>query len=293
MANETALQQAKAQLAELLQAAREGKITQFSLTRQVEALEALIAKADEEAQKAVAAPAQGGDKATFMKEQAAFISHAVHELRTPMTSIRGYGDMLPSMGELSEMQKQFLGVIRANSKRMDGLLTDVSDISKIQGGTLRVNPKMDTFKNIAMTIEKAASTTAQDLKRTFTVDVPQGLPLLNTDGEHLSKACIKLIENGLRYAAEDTGEVRLTAKADGADLVIEISDNGVGMSAAELAKLGTLFFRADNEAVQAHKGSGMGVAIAYGLLKALDATVNVTSEVGKGTTFAITLKGMV
>ena len=88
----------------------------------------------------------------FLKEQAFFISHAVHELRTPMTSIRGYTDMLRSMGPLNDMQKQFVETIRVNSRRMEGLLTDVSDTSKIKGGTLRTNLKMDMFKNIAMMV---------------------------------------------------------------------------------------------------------------------------------------------
>ena len=77
----------------------------------------------------------------FLKEQAAFVSHAVHELRTPMTSIRGYSDMLRSMGALNDMQKQFVETIRVNSRRMEGLLTDVSDTSKIKGGDAAHQPQ--------------------------------------------------------------------------------------------------------------------------------------------------------
>src|SRR5688572_6420521 len=110
MTDQQPLQQARAQLTELLDAARKGAIIPIRLTGQLEALDSLLAQAEEQSASAASAPSASPDQEEFLKDQAFFISHAIHELRTPMTSIRGYSDMLNSgaMGALTEMQKQFV-----------------------------------------------------------------------------------------------------------------------------------------------------------------------------------------
>ncbi|MBL8133460.1 MAG: HAMP domain-containing histidine kinase [Anaerolineae bacterium] len=295
------LEQIHALVDELIQQAKSGALVPVRLPGQLEAVkDALNALSSAASAPVAAAPAQSGTGETagaddpvaeVMKEQAKFISHAVHELRTPMTSIRGYADMLTTMGQLNEMQKQFAETIRSNARRMEGLLTDVSDISKIRGGTLRYALKMDMYKNVAMMVEKQMQPIAESLGRSLTFDTPQGLPLLNTDGELLAKALCKLVENALRYC-EDQCAVTVRAKAENNTLFITIEDNGIGMSPEDLAQLGTIYFRSENEVVRSHKGSGLGIPVAYGILKLLNGTVAVKSEPGVGTTFTISLPGM-
>jgi signal transduction histidine kinase len=289
------LQQARAQLADLLEAARTGAIIPFRLPGQIEAIDALLAQAAEEG------GGQGGQDAAlppdmdeFLKEQAFFVSHAVHELRTPMTSIRGYADMLnmPGLGEMSDMQKQCLETIRVNARRMESLLTDVSDISKIKAGTLRMNPKMDMFKNVAMLVEKQTRPLADELHRKLEFDVGQGLPILNLDSELLAKALVKLIENALRYIEREDGAVMVRAKSEGNQLRVTVQDNGIGIAEEDLRQLGTIYFRSENELVRSYKGSGLGIPVAYGIIKALGGTVSVESTPGHGTTFAVVLTGM-
>jgi signal transduction histidine kinase len=284
-----ALDDALKQLTELAEAARKGAIIPVRLPGQVEAIQTVVQTARDAADKAAKTPAAAVDQ----KEQAAFISHAVHELRTPMTSIRGYADMLASgsMGAINDMQKQFVETIRTNARRMESLMSDVSDTAKIRGGTLRVQPKMDMFKNIAMNVEKTMRPTAEQLNKTLTFDIPQGLPILNVDGELLAKALCKLVENGLRYSGDD-GAVTLRAAAEGSLLRIVVEDNGIGMTPDELAQLGTIYFRSEREEVRTHKGSGLGIPVVFGIVRLLDGTMDVKSEPGKGTTFTITLTGM-
>jgi signal transduction histidine kinase len=292
----TALEQAQALLAELHQGAQAGSLIPFRLPGQIQAIQELLGQAAEEAkarEAEIAAKAVPPDMETFLKEQAGFFGHAIHELRTPMTSIRGYGDMLGSgaMGALNDMQKQFVDTIRTNSRRMESLLVDVSDMNKLRAGTLRSNSKMDMFKNIAMMVEKSARPVAESLNKTLTLDVPQGLPLLNLDGELLAKAIFKLVENGLRYSNED-GTVTVAASGEGSDLIIKVIDNGIGMTPEDLARLGEVYFRSENELVRSFKGSGLGVPVAYGLIKLLGGTVSVVSEAEKGTTFTVRIPGM-
>ncbi len=290
------LAQAQSLLEDLIQAAKSGSLIPIRLPGQLEVIQNLLKQAQTEAQESAAAAAQASaaappDMATFLTDQAAFVSHAIHELRTPMTSIRGYSDMLRSMGPLNDMQKQFVETIRVNSRRMEGLLTDVSDTSKIKADVLRTNLKMDMFKNIAMMVEKQAQPVSEELGKKLTLDIPQGLPILNVDGEMLAKALYKLVENGLRYSGEN-GEVTLRASADRNKLIIKVEDNGIGMTPEELDQLGTIYFRADNEAVLTHKGSGLGIPVAYGIIHALDGTITVESEPEQGTKFTIVLTGM-
>jgi signal transduction histidine kinase len=286
----TALENAHHKVDELLEAAKRGMIVPIRLPGQIEEIAQLIQEAAQEQSQIAAAPAP--DLEAFMQEEAYFVGHAVHELRTPMTSIRGYVDMLGAMGELNDMQKQFLGVIKTNIRRMEALLMDVSFINKIRKGTLKISPKMDMFKNIAMKVEKEMMPVAQELGRTLSFDVPQGLPLLNLDGDHLALALNKLVENGLRYSPAETGQVWVRALADGPWLVILVEDNGIGMTEEEMGKLGTLYFRSDHDAVREYKGSGLGIPIAFGLIAALQGRVNVESVPGQGTRFTLYLPAL-
>ena len=293
MADSNHLAQARALVDELLENARSGAIIPVRLPGQIEAIAEALARADD-GQSASSAPADDPpDLADYKRDQAEFMSTAIHELRIPMTSIRGYADMMntPSLGELNDMQRQFLATIRTNTRRMEGLMQDVSDISKIRGGTLKANVKMDMFKNIALHVEKAMQPVAEELQRGFVVDVPQGMPILNTDGELLAKALSKIVENGLRYS-EDGAQVTLTAEADGSNLRVIVQDTGIGMTEDTLAHLGELYYRADDDRVRNHKGSGLGLPIAFGIISLLDGTVQVDSTPEQGSTFYVTLAGM-
>lgn len=237
----------------------------------------------------------GTDLRGMLNDNAEFWKTAIHELRTPMTSIRGYSDMLakPEMGgALSEMQQKLLSVVRNNSRRMESLLADFSVLNKLRSGVLQVKPKLDTVKNVAMMVEKRVEPVIAEIGRKLNVTIPAGLPMLQTDGEHLSMAVAKLVENGLRYSPADSGRVDLTAQADGNSVQMLVTDNGTGMTPEDIAKLGRPFFRADNETVRAYKGSGLGVPIAYNLVAALGGTINVDSTPGKGTRWIVQLPAM-
>lgn len=287
-----ALEQARAALNELVEAARKGQIVPVRLTGQLETILQLLDQAGAEASSG--GGEVSGDLDAYRKDLASLLSHGFHDLRLPLTNIRGYADMLgsPAMGTLNDMQGQFVNTIRTNARRMEGLLMDVSDISKLRGGTLKVAPKMDMFKNIALMTEKAMRPVAEELGRNLEFDVPSGLPILNTDGELLAKAMNKLVENALRYTPPENSLIRVGGQANGNKLLIYIQDNGIGMTPEELAQLGTPYFRADHDLVLSYKGSGLGIPIAYGLIDLLGGTVSVESQAGQGTTFTVSLAGM-
>lgn len=297
----SALAQARTQLEALIDAAEKGSIIPVRLPGQLSAVRDLLEQAEAEQQQALESAKQAstvnGDAAAVMRENAEFWKVAIHELRTPMTSIRGYGDMLSNTdmaGDLNEMQTELLGVVRNNSRRMETLLSDMSVINKLRAGILIISKKMDMVKNITQKAEKDLEPMAKALNRQLEFDIPQGLPFLNTDGDYIALAIVKLAENGLRYSQPETGKVVIRGRGeeDGRTLAIDIEDNGIGMSPAELARLGELYYRADHDLVRSYKGSGLGVPIAYGLIEALGGTHTVESEPDKGTRFTLRFPAM-
>ncbi|MDX2075692.1 MAG: HAMP domain-containing sensor histidine kinase [bacterium] len=293
----SALDEAKQALAELLENARVGNIIPIRLPSQIEAIQSAIVQAEKEHQDEIADLRRrpSGDIESVLHDNAEFMRVAIHDLKNPLASIKGYSDLLnnPAMGgELSPMQSQLLQVVRSNSKRMEALLEDMSIMNRLRGGVTKVNPKMDMFKNIAMVIEKKLRPLAEELNRQLTFEIPQGLPLLNVDGDLIAIIFNKLVENALRYSPEGEGKVTVRARAEGSLLVVDVEDNGVGMTPEEVARLGELFFRSDNEVVRAFKGSGLGIPIAYGLVDVLRGKITVESQPNKGTRFVVTFEGM-
>jgi signal transduction histidine kinase len=280
---------ARALLQELIEAAQRRDIIPARLPGQLEAILAALPAA---APPPASSAAPSGDVAAVLKEQAEVVSHAIHDLRLPLTSIKGYADMMGNMGPLNDMQGQFLTTIRTNTKRLEALLIDVSDIMKIRGGTLHIVPKMDLVKNVLGLVEKRTRPLADELQRKLTFDIPSGLPLLNLDSEVLGKALIKLVENALRYSPGEAAQVTVSAAAAGNGLRVTIRDNGIGMTPAELGKLGTLYFRGESEAVLAFKGSGLGIPIAYGIISLMGGRVQVESQPDVGSTFTVELPGV-
>ena len=227
-------------------------------------------------------------------ENSEFVSVMVHEIRKPMTSIRGYSDMLGKnvMGELNEMQSQFVETIRNNVISMEALVSDVSDISKMQSGRITPQPKMEMFKNVVMKLEKDFAEVAENRGIPLVFDVPQGLPLLNIDGTRLEQALKKLLDNALKYTPDNGGEVRLSAEGLGDKLRITVRDHGVGISESDQKHLGELFFRGDQELVTQTKGYGMGLPIVMGCMELIGGELSWQSEVGEGSTFEVTLPAM-
>jgi signal transduction histidine kinase len=222
-----------------------------------------------------------------------FISVMVHELRKPMTSIRGYADMLSKnvVGELNDMQMQFAQTIRNNVISMEGLIADISDLTKMRVGRIKPEPKMDLAKNLIMEIEKNTKEMAAAKDHTLVFEVPDGLPMLNIDGTRVKQALTKLVENALKYTPEG-GKITVTASGEGDKLRIQVVDNGVGMADEEIARLGELWFRGDDPIVTNQKGYGLGIPITVECMRLVEGEFFYESKKGEGSTFGIVLPAM-
>jgi signal transduction histidine kinase len=195
------------------------------------------------------------------------------------------------VGELNQMQQQFVETIRSNVIRMEHLVTDISDISKLRSGRMRPDSKMDMYKNIAMEVEKNMQELATAHGHTLVFDTPSGLPILNLDSTRLSLALQKLVVNALQYTP-DGGEITVRAENVGGRLKVSVIDHGVGMSAEEQTHIGELFWRADNDRVRSFKGHGLGLPIAQGFIELLGGEFFFESESNQGSVFGFIVPGM-
>lgn len=305
MSNES-LQQALALLDELKRQAVDGSLIPVRIPGQIDAIREALAQVEaaqtgssataktQPSKPATAADPGGEDAlAALRREQSEFLSTAVHEFRIPLTSIRGYSDMLAKnvLGELNEQQAQFMEIIRTNVLRLDHLISDVSDLGKLRGGRLHLEPRMDMAKNILLMAQKDLEPLAEERQSHLVFEVPEGLPLLNVDGKRVAQALGNLIRNALQYSPEGS-TVTVTASAEAGNLRVLVKDSGVGMTPEEQTHLGEPFWRSDNEVIRSVKGHGLGYAVAAGIVALMGGTMHVESAPGVGSTFGFTLPGM-
>jgi signal transduction histidine kinase len=227
-------------------------------------------------------------QANLAKSQ--FITVVSHELKTPMTSIRGYADLVRqgAVGPVTPQQTEFLDIVLDNVDRMASLVSDLTDISRIETGRLKINPaRLDLA---AYAGEAITGLRPQlDARRLQLVsDIPAGLPPIVTDPSRLLQILTNLLSNAVKYTPEG-GRIRVLARQHGDAIRVSVEDTGIGMTADEQAKLFTQFFRSENPAVREQPGWGLGLSVTRSLIELLGGKLGVQSEPGIGSTFTFTL----
>lgn len=219
-----------------------------------------------------------------------FISLVTHELRLPMTSIKGYTDLMVSGmgGELGEQHKQFMEVIRRNLERMNRLVSDLADINRIESGRMKFENKeffvQDVVDDVAASLREAIAARQQTLK----VDVPGDLPAVCADPARIGQVLSNLLSNAHKYTPEG-GYIQVKARSINGFLHVAVADNGLGISEEDQAKLFTQFFRAETRAVREQQGWGLGLSIVKKMVEAQGGEIGFVSQLGKGSQFAFTV----
>lgn len=224
------------------------------------------------------------------KAKSDFISIVTHELRLPMTSIKGYTDLLASgmTGELTDQQKQFLDVIRRNLGRMNTLISDLSDINRIESGRMTFENKDFFLQDVIEDVRNSLQEAIDGRQQTLTVKMPEGATAVHADPTRINQVLANLVSNAHKYTP-DGGHIAILVDQESAHIRVSVADNGYGITAEDQSKLFTQFFRAEAREVRAQPGWGLGLSIVKKIVEAQNGEITFRSEPGKGSMFTFTI----
>jgi signal transduction histidine kinase len=228
-----------------------------------------------------------------------FVSFVAHELKNPMTSMKGYTDLLMKgvVGPVNEQQGDFLRTISSNVARMETLVSDLNDLTKQQTNNLRLELMSVNFRNVVLETLRAQQRLIAEKNQELIIEVPESLPLVRGDQNRLIQVMTNFISNANKYTPP-SGKIRIHAELSrnvwdpqGALEVIHsyVKDTGIGMSEEDMKHLFTPYFRSDNPKTREQPGTGLGLSITKGLIELHGGRVWVESELEVGTTFHFTI----
>ncbi len=223
-----------------------------------------------------------------------FISFVSHELKQPMTSMKGYTDLLMKgiAGPLNEQQMQFLKVIRSNVGRMDEMVSELLDISRIESGRLKLNLTSVDPVEVTQEVANSFGPVITNKNQRLELQLEAGLPPVLADRGRLLQIISNLVSNANKYTPEGgviTIRLRRFEANGQAYARWEVQDTGIGMTPEEQAKLFTKYFRSANPAVRSVPGTGLGLVITRSIIEMHGGTLSVQSEPNKGSTFSFTI----
>jgi signal transduction histidine kinase len=221
-----------------------------------------------------------------------FMSIASHEMRTPITSIKGYTDLLSreTVGPVNDAQAEFLDTIRSNADRIALLISDLSDIARIESGRLRLD--LDTVEVVSVVREASESLRAQveGKDQVLQIDVPDGLPPVRADQQRSVQVLSNLISNANKFTPPGGRiEVRAESLGGGRGVLISVEDNGIGIRSDEQDRVFDKFYRSEDREASDMPGSGLGLCIAANLVKMQGGQIWLKSTFREGTRVCFTL----
>lgn len=228
-----------------------------------------------------------------------FISTVSHELKNPMTSIRGYTDLLlgEAVGPITDHQRNFLSTVKSNVQRMNTLVSDLADISRIESGRLRLEYASIDIRNAIEESVTSLNSQFQQKDQRLELLLDEDLPNVWGDHERIVQILLNLISNANKYATTG-GNIILEARhVDnqwdplGAPkvILIQVKDDGIGINKEDQAKIFQKFFRSDDSKVRESTGTGLGLNISKHLVEEQGGKIWFESQYRKGTTFSFTI----
>jgi len=219
-----------------------------------------------------------------------FVSNVSHELRTPMTAIKGYADLLyaEAVGPINQEQERFLSIIRGNSDRLTALINDLLDISRMETGRVRFEPRPLQIGEVIADVVNALSVPAEAKNQALSYVVVGGLPDVTGDRDRLNQVITNLVSNAVRYTPEG-GKIEVRAYPVEGAVRVDVADTGIGIAPEDLGRIFERFYRADDALVQETAGTGLGLSIAKMFVEMHGGRVWVESQLGKGSTFTFIL----
>ena len=231
------------------------------------------------------------------KRKSDFISLITHDLKSPLTSILGYSDLLmeEASGKLGTEEKGYLTSIKSNGARILDLVEQYLDLTKIEAGMMRLDLVETDPASLLEECYSALNVQAMEKNIKIRLDAPEGLPVITVDREKMLRVITNLVSNSIKYTMSG-GTVEVSASSAGMEsaeagkpvaqaVEISVADNGYGMEPEDLPHIFDRYYR--TKSVSGIRGTGLGLAVVKSLVDAHGGQVSVESELGKGSKFTV------
>ena len=220
-----------------------------------------------------------------------FVSTVSHELRTPLTAIKGYLDLMldGQAGHITPTQREFLALAGESTDRLTTLINDILDISRIEAGGTRLRRVPTDYRPIVQHVVQMLTGQAKAKGIALGMQFTKTNPWVEGDPDRISQVMFNLISNAIKYTPPQ-GRVTVRVTCDEDVVVTQITDSGSGIAPEDLERVFERFYRADNSSTRETGGTGLGLAITKALVERMGGSVNVTSTLGLGTTFSVSMR---
>ncbi|HXD12468.1 MAG TPA: ATP-binding protein [Anaerolineales bacterium] len=208
-----------------------------------------------------------------------------HDLRSPLTSVIGYTELIERAGALNDSQREFLKRIQESVQHITSLINDLLELGSVEAGldTRREYVQLDGILNY--TLEMLQGQIKAKHIRVQT-EVPEALPALRANPVRLRQVLDNVVGNAIKYSS-DQGEVSISMRSEDSQVIVQVTDNGPGIPVKDQAHIFDKFYRGSN--ISSHAGSGLGLAIVKSIVEAHQGRMWVESTVGRGSSFFIVL----
>jgi signal transduction histidine kinase len=222
-----------------------------------------------------------------------FMSTASHELKIPMTSIKGFAKLMQmgAGGDLSEQQQNFLNVITNNVDRMAQLVNDLLDVSRIEAGRIRLELHDIQITDVIQEVVQTVQNQIESKQLSLNLDLADNLPELRADHGRMVQIVTNLVSNAYKYTPAG-GQITITAKSYNGEIpgvAVTVQDTGYGISEEDQLKLFTTFFRSADDRIREEPGTGLGLTITKKMIESHGGELTFESVLGQGSAFTFTM----
>ena len=218
--------------------------------------------------------------------KSSFLATMSHELRTPLNAIIGFSEMLTKEGSLligPERRHEYAHLINESGRHLLAVVNGILDMSKIETGNFEIAPEAFAPEHVIADACDMLALKAREAGIELAVRIPGKLPLIVADKRALSQIMLNLISNAIKFTNHG-GEIVVSAKtAPGGSIAVTVEDNGVGIDAEDMSRVGDPFFQARSSYDRRHDGTGLGLSIVKGLLALHGGELEIVSRIGEGT----------
>jgi signal transduction histidine kinase/CheY-like chemotaxis protein len=220
------------------------------------------------------------------KAKSQFLATVSHELRTPLNAVIGFSELLANqhVEGLSDRQQEFLGAIHDGGEHLLALINDILDLSKIESGRMPLNLEVVNVAAVMAEVTSLMGAQASESRITLHLDCDSEIGRVSVDPKRFREVLLNLVSNAVKFTPEE-GQVGLIAEIEESDLVIQVTDTGIGISVQDQTKIFEEFYQVDGSYTRKFQGTGLGLGLVRRMMEIHGGTVAVTSKAGQGSTF--------